>query len=84
MKKTEIPKDFEITERMREWAREKVPGVDIDSETEKFVDYWLGHGKKMADWTATWRNWMRRAPQFNRQETGGDDPYFANMRKYLC
>lgn len=82
MGKTAIDPEFEVTEKMREWAREKVPGVDIESETEKFVDYWLAHGKRMADWTATWRNWMRRAPQFNRQEAA-EDPYFTG-RKYLC
>jgi hypothetical protein len=60
--KTDIDPDFPITEKMREWAAIKVPRVDIDLETEKFIDYWLGHGKRMASWEATWRNWMRRAP----------------------
>jgi hypothetical protein len=27
----------------------------------KFVDYWQGTGKPMADWDATWRRWMRTA-----------------------
>ena len=61
--KTEIPEDFEITEKMRKWADEKIPRVDIDRETEKFIDYWLAHGKRMANWEATWRNWMRRCPE---------------------
>lgn len=60
MGKTGLPADFPITETMRAWALSKTPLVDIDSEHEKFMDYWRAHGKKMADWEATWRNWMRR------------------------
>lgn len=48
---------------MRAWAKTKAPQVDIDAEHDTFCDYWRGHGKAMADWEATWRNWMRRAPQ---------------------
>lgn len=66
MGKTLIPEDFSITAEMRKWASEKVPSVDIDAQTEEFCDYWRAHGKKMADWTATWRNWMRRSPQFSK------------------
>ena len=61
--KTLIDPDFEITDKLRAWAEQKVPQIDIDAETEKFVDYWLAHGKKMACWDATWRNWMRRSPE---------------------
>jgi hypothetical protein len=60
MKGTLIAADFSITPDMRLWADVKAPLVDIDAETEKFVDYWLANGRRMADWTATWRNWMRR------------------------
>ena len=61
--KTQIDPEFSITDKMREWAYAKAPRVDIDPETEKFVDYWLGRGDRMASWEATWRNWMRRAPE---------------------
>jgi hypothetical protein len=62
MKGTPIKPDFSITQDMRLWAEKSTPLVDIDAETEKFVDYWLANGKKMADWTACWRNWIRRCP----------------------
>ena len=61
--KTPIDPDFKISDKLRLWANEKSPQIDIDAETERFVDYWLAHGKKMASWDATWRNWMRRAPE---------------------
>lgn len=66
MGKTLIPECFEISSEMRAWAGDKVPGLDIDAQHEMFVDYWKAHGKKMLDWQATWRNWMRRAPEFAR------------------
>jgi hypothetical protein len=62
--KTQIPDEFSITEKMRRWASTKIPHFNIDSEHENFCDYWKAHGKKMADWEATWRVWMRRAPEF--------------------
>ena len=61
-----IPDPFMLTKAMREWAAEKVPGFDVDAETEQFVDYWRGRsgaGGVKADWAATWRNWMRRAAE---------------------
>lgn len=63
MSKTIISAEFGISEAMRSWAEKSVPQVNIDKEHESFVDYWLAHGTKMADWPATWRNWMRRAPK---------------------
>lgn len=64
MGKTRLPRDFLITDAMRSWAQEKTPLVDLDAESEKFVDYFKACGKSMADWEATWRNWMRRCTTF--------------------
>jgi len=66
MSKTLLPDGFAITDDMRKWARTKIPCVDIDSEHENFCDYWKAHGKKMVDWVACWRVWMRRVPEFSR------------------
>lgn len=60
---TRIPDDFAVTAEMIEWARQNTPLVGR-TETDKFVDYWRaksGQGATKRDWTATWRNWMRRA-----------------------
>jgi len=84
--KTLLPDDFQITESMRAWARAKIPQVDIDSEHENFCDYWKAHGKKMADWVATWRVWMRRAPEFARGNRNSravvvnETPFFGGER----
>jgi len=61
-KATRIPIPFAITTEMREWATEKAPGVNLESATEEFVDYWRGVGGQRGtklDWVATWRNRMR-------------------------
>lgn len=57
-----IPDPFEITDELRDWATQHVPGLNLDEATEEFVDYWRGipgtKGVKL-DWPATWRNRMR-------------------------
>ena len=60
---SEIDPDFEITDALRRWAYHNVPELDIDKETGRFIDHWLSTGEKKKSWEATWRNWMRRAPQ---------------------
>lgn len=74
-RKMKIPNPFLLTAEMRAWAAESVPGVELKTETEKFVDYWRGEAKTKADWPATWRNWMRKAQQdHNRPGPRGGAP----------
>lgn len=59
-----IPIPFRLTDEMLAFARPL--SVNIEKETEKFVDYWKAQpGQKgvKLDWPATWRNWMRRASE---------------------
>lgn len=42
---------------------EQCPGLDTQAEHPAFVDYWVavpGQKGVKLDWSATWRNWMRR------------------------
>lgn len=60
-KPSRIPETFVITDAMRTWATEHVPAVEINFETESFIDYWSAkatHATKL-DWTKTWQVWMR-------------------------
>lgn len=59
-----VPQDFVITDGMRQWAKAKCPHVDIDAETEKFRDH--EYRDPHSNWEAAWRQWMRRAPEFQR------------------
>lgn len=67
---TRLPDDFPVTDDMTAWARDSAPSCG-PTDHEAFCDYWRGvagaKGRK-ADWTATWRNWMRRE-QEQRQRT---------------
>jgi uncharacterized protein YdaU (DUF1376 family) len=62
------PANFIVTEELIKWAREKVPSVDIEKETESFRDHQYKDAK--TDWNASWRTWMRNAADFNRGSNG--------------
>jgi hypothetical protein len=45
------------------------PEVNLKAEHAKFTDYWIsqpGSKGRKTDWTATWRNWIRRAAENTR------------------
>lgn len=61
-----IPVPFKVDPEMQMWVTEECPGLDWDTETKQFVDYWRAKSGKDAtklDWLATWRRWMRRSHQ---------------------
>ncbi len=58
---TRIPKDFQITTEMSQWASTKAPNVDLELETVKFKNYWeskAGRDATKLDWVKTWQNWI--------------------------
>jgi hypothetical protein len=60
---TRIPEPFIVNQKMRDWARDEVPGVDVDRSTRMFVDHWraaTGQNSSKRDWVAAWRNWLRK------------------------
>ncbi len=56
-----FPTDADHAQRLREWARENAPLVDLGPETEHWRDWHLAKGDTAKDWTASWRTWMHRA-----------------------
>jgi hypothetical protein len=63
---TSAPGIFPITEAMRAWAQANAPEVDVERETEQFLDYHRAKGNLFKDWTAAWRKWMRNATSFQK------------------
>jgi len=63
---TSAPVIFPITEAMCAWAQANAPEVDVERETEQFLDYHRAKGNLFKDWTAAWRKWMRNAPSFQK------------------
>jgi hypothetical protein len=59
---TPLPEDF-------------IPANLSDSnglEFEKFKDHARTHDRRCVDWAAAWRNWERKAAEFNQRGTGND------------
>lgn len=67
-KRTRAPESIEITDRMRDWAADKVPMIDIDYETPRFLDHHRAKGTLFVDWTAAWRTWMTNARKFAERD----------------
>lgn len=60
-RRTEIPEQFEVDERMVAWVTARYPNLDWNRESEKFVSWAKANGELKADWVQAWRNWMHRA-----------------------
>jgi hypothetical protein len=58
---TRLPENFEVTEEMKDWAKEKHPTIDLETATANFRDYWTSKptAATKLDWVATWRTWIR-------------------------
>lgn len=59
-----LPADWQPSPALLTWAQEKFPDVDLDTEADKFRDFWIakpGQGGVKLDWNATFRNWIRNA-----------------------
>ena len=39
--------------------------AEIQKQADLFRDHWQSNGEPKQDWDATWRNWVRRAPEFS-------------------
>lgn len=55
---TPAPDIFPISDEMRDWADENAPGVDVDTQTERFLNRNRAEGKVYKDWLAAWKNWI--------------------------
>lgn len=66
-KGSRLPDDWEPSAQDCEFAKEH--GLTVETaftEARKFRDYWIalpGQKGRKADWSATWRNWIRRAAE---------------------
>ncbi|HXG59177.1 MAG TPA: hypothetical protein VNL91_09150 [Thermoanaerobaculia bacterium] len=71
----DLVEKFAVTQRHREWAAEKVPGVDVDVATDSWRDHLRTNGYRtragpVSDVDASWRNWMRNEVKFSRGRYG--------------
>jgi len=68
---TRIPKNWVLPKSLGQWAVEQgVPEATVRFEADRFKDYWTSKSGKDAsklDWDATWRNWIRKWMDDNKQ-----------------
>lgn len=67
-----VPADFIVTDDLKAWAAEKVPGVDLEAETENMRDH--EYRDAHSDWPAAWRKWMRTAFKSLPKQRSGAPP----------
>lgn len=74
---TRLPPEWTLPPDLAEWARSKgISSTKIQFEAEKFRDFWIAKSGKDAtktDWSATWRNWMRKF--IDPGQSAAVDPY---------
>jgi hypothetical protein len=58
---TPAPADLPITETLRQWAADTVPGLHIERERDKFVCYARAHALTNADWGEALKGWLLEA-----------------------
>lgn len=63
-----VPDDFSVTPDMAAWAKEKVPGVNIEIQTEVFLLHHRSKGTMFRDWRAAWMKWMRNDAEWNNRK----------------
>lgn len=68
---TPTPDHFSIGDDLKEWASTNVPSLDVEAETEKFLDHHRSKGNKFKDWNSAWRKWMRNAAEWGKARTNG-------------
>lgn len=62
------PTEFVVTQEMRAWAESECPGLNVDAQTAEFRDH--EYRTARSDWPASWRNWIRRSPNFSGVTNG--------------
>ncbi|MBN2118553.1 MAG: hypothetical protein JW730_18410 [Anaerolineales bacterium] len=65
--RTGCPDSFDITEGLKEWASKAVPGLNVEAETENFLDHHRAKGSSFCNWDAAWKLWMRRERKYHPQ-----------------
>lgn len=66
--KTGPPKTFEVTSRLKEWANKNEIRVDLEVQTQLFLDGARANGRKYIDWDSAWMTWMRNRSIWDKEK----------------
>lgn len=62
---TTIPDNFHVTDQHRQWAIQKVPGINPDDEIDHFINHHQAKGSTMKNWDAAFRTWLHNARKWS-------------------
>lgn len=64
---TTAPAEFEITPELKEWATKHGYDLDLDHETQQFLDHHRAKGSVFTEWQSAWRTWMRNSDKWAKE-----------------
>ncbi len=75
---------FALNDNLRAWLNDRYPTINQDATLELFTDKALAKGWVYADWSAAFRNYMRRSNEWGGVEykTGLKEPAFDHLIKH--
>jgi hypothetical protein len=72
--KVPLPDDFGLTPDRAAYARQNLPGVDVDEAMAVFQTTWRSRGDRYADWDQHWQNCVRQWRANSGHWTAGKYP----------
>jgi biotin operon repressor len=79
-----LEEDWVLPDEWRAWGKETRPDLHLDTVAACFKDHWISvsgvRGIKR-NWSATWRNWIRREPIVGERKFSNGRPPWANLPK---
>lgn len=79
--KTALPPDFALTDELRAYAVEKLPGVNVDEMFSIFCDKAKSKGWTNVDWSLTWQVYVRNASPTSGHFSKNDYPRVTARRE---
>lgn len=71
-RETTIPDDFSVTQEMSDWySKQSDLFLNITDTTDRWIDAMKSKGYKYKDWSAAWRNGMKKAHDWHKQNSPG-------------
>ena len=69
-RKTGVPSGWSPSGELIQQLQDKFPRIVVAEQTDGFLDWHRSKGSKFADWDAAFRNWVRNADKFRRENAG--------------
>jgi hypothetical protein len=75
------PESFPVTDKMRAFAKKTGFTGNLEWETERFLDWHRSKKNRFKDWTAAWRNWIRKAVEIQKETSTQEPPEMIDTEK---